>query len=128
VVYHLLRWHLFLTDPEWQSAMFTALRWLREEFAALDCVLANDCHPASTAVTYHGMGFQQALEFAERESYGEVSSFAELYIELGSESEIALKPAKGGLSRCVQWPRDKPLPPGWSRPAVWDSKGYWRFA
>ena len=127
IVYHLLRWIVFLTEPKWQSVMFDALRWMCENFSARDCVVAHDCHPAVTCIR-DGMPFEKALEYADQKCFGEVQSFAELYVAVESDSETAMKPAKGGLSQCVRWPKNKPLPPGWSRPTVWDSKGYWRFA
>ena len=127
VVYHLLRWHLFLTEPKWQSVMFEALRWLCKELAASDCVLAHDCQSVVSGIR-DGMSFEQALSQAEREGGGQVDSFKDLYLEMEDDSDVAMKPAKGNLAQCVKWPREKPLPPGWSRPTVWDSKGYWRFA
>jgi hypothetical protein len=126
IVYHLLRWQLFLTEPKWQSVMFEALRWFCNEFTAKDCVLAHDCHWVVCGIR-EGMHFEEALSRAEREGGGRVDSFQDLYLELESDSDLALKPAKGNLAKCVIWPREKRLPRGWSRPIVWDSKGYWRF-
>ena len=126
IVYHLLRWRLFLTEPKWQSVMFDALRWFCDEFAAEDCVLAHDCQWVPRGIR-QGLSFAEALRQAEREGGGQVSSFKELYIEKEDESDVAMKPAKGNLAECAKWPRNKPLPAGWTRPMVWDSKGYWRL-
>jgi hypothetical protein len=126
VVYHLLRWQFFLTERKWQSVMFDALRWFCNVFSAKDCVLAHDCHWVVCGIR-EGIHFGEALSRAEREGCGRVDSFRELYIEVESDSDLAMKPAKGNFAQCVIWPREKPLPPGWSRPTVWDSKGYWRF-
>lgn len=107
--------------------MLDATRWLCHEFAATDCVLAHDCQWVSCGVR-KGMSFEEALRQAEEKGGGRVDSLSDLYLEMESESDVAMKPAKGNLARIVKWPREKPLPPGWSRPTVWDSKGYWRFA
>ncbi len=126
IVYHLLRWHLFLTEAKWQSMMFEALRWLCKEFSAKDCIMAHDCHWVVRGIR-EGVPFDEALSRADREGCGRVDSFKGLYLELESESDVAMKPAKDNLAQCVKCPREKPLPPGWSRPTVWDSKGYWHF-
>lgn len=126
-IYHLLRWLKFLTEPKWQSVMFDALRWFWDAFSATDCVLAHDCHSVSCGL-HQGLTFEESLCRAKSEGVGPVASFAELFVETESESDDALKPAKGALAQFVRWPRDKPLPPGWTRPTSWDSKGYWHFA
>src|SRR5262249_24302033 len=115
IVYHLLRWHLFLTESKWQCVMFEGFRWLCKEFSAEDCVLAHDCHWVVCGIR-EGMAFDEALLRAEREGGGQVESFKDLYLEMEDDSDVALKPAKGNLAQCVRWPRSKPLPPGWSRP------------
>jgi hypothetical protein len=127
VVHHLLRWHLFLTQTRWQTVMFDAMRWMCDEFAATDCVFAHDCHTVVSGVR-DGLTYQEAIQFAEKKGFGEVQSFSELYVEVESECDTAMKPAKGNLAQCVRWPKDKPLPPGWTRPTAWDSRGFWRFA
>jgi hypothetical protein len=127
LVDHLLRWRFFLTDSKWQTVMLDSLTWFCNHFAAKDCVLAHDCQCVPSCIRRQGLSFAEALSRAEQEGEGQVKSLSDLYLEMEDDSDFALKPAEGGLARQVKWPRDKPLPPGWSRPTVWDSKGYWRY-
>jgi hypothetical protein len=138
-VYHPLRWFFFVTDREWQCVMLGALRRFCQLFGARDCVVTNDCHPSVSAVR-GGAGFAEALEIAARQDEGEVGSLAELYREVESDTELALRPVPAEAcellgtkavecleGELVMWPRTRPLPEGWSRPTVWESKGYWRY-
>jgi hypothetical protein len=130
-VYHTLRWLFFVTEAEWQRVMLTAMGQICELLKASDCVITNDCHPAISAFR-DGASFAEALEVSARQGEGEVSSLSDLYREVEDDSELALKPGSGPAAQyregqVVLWPRDKPLPDGWSRPTVWESKGFWRF-
>ena len=127
ILYHLLRGQLFLTEIKWQAVMFDSLRWFCKAFSASDCVLASHWHAIAHSIG-GGMAYDRALIDADRQDVGRIDSFEDLYIELESNSDVAIKPAKDGLARFVAWPKAKPLPPGWSREKIWDSKGYWRFA
>jgi hypothetical protein len=130
-VYHTLRWLFFVTEAEWQRVMLAAVKRFCELLGASDCIITNDCHPAVLAFR-DGAGFAEALEVASRQGEGEVASLGELYWKVEDDSELALKPVRGPAAeylegQIVLWPRGKPLPEGWSRPAVWDSKGFWRY-
>ncbi len=126
--YHLLRWRFFLTDPDWQRLMLSAVQWLCERLGALDCVLTSDFHPAGGAF-FGGRTFEQALAAGGPED-GEVASLADLYRQWVPEDEQgwAYCPGPEGKTRRVCWPADSPLPEGWYRGTTWDSAGYWRFA
>jgi hypothetical protein len=137
-VYHSLRWLFFLTDEEWQRVMLDAIRRFCQLFEACDCIVTNDGHPSVLAVR-GGAGFAEALEIAARQDEGEVGSLAELYREVESDTELALRPVPAEAcellgtkavecleGELVMWPRTRLLPEGWSRPTVWESKGYWR--
>ncbi len=130
-VYHTLRWIYFVTEAEWQLVMLAAVGRFRELLGADDCIITNDCHPAISAFR-GGASFAAALEVASREGEGEVSSLGDLYREVESESDVALKPGSGPAAQYLEgqlvlWPQDKPLPEGWARPTVWESQGFWRF-
>jgi hypothetical protein len=130
-VYHTLRWLFFLTDGEWQRVMLAAVRRFCELLDAGNCIITNDEHPAPQAV-YAGSSFAEALAIASQQGEGEVPTLGNMYREVESDSDLALKPVRGPAGKYlkgqfVKWPRDKPLPAGWSRPTMWDSKGYWRY-
>ena len=130
-VYHPLRWRFFVTEPEWQRVMLAAVKHFCEVFKAFDCVVTNDCHPAVGAFR-NDASLAEALEAASQQGEGEVASLSELYQEDESDSDVALKPVRGAAAELlegqfVRWPRGRPLPAGWSRPKVWDSKGFWRY-
>jgi hypothetical protein len=134
-----LRWCFFITDNEWQRVMLGALRRFWELFGACDCVVTNDYHPSVSAFR-GGAGFAEALGIAASQDEGEVGSLAGLYREVESDTELALRPVPAEAcellgtkavecleGELVMWPRTKPLPDGWSRPTVWESKGSGRY-
>src|SRR5262249_3205191 len=130
-LYHTLRWLFFITETEWQKVMLAAVKRFCELLGASDCVVTNDCHPAVSEFR-RGASFDEALRIASQRGEGEVASLSELYRETESDSDMALKPVRGPRAKYLEgqlvlWPRDKPLPKGWSRPTVWDSKGFWRY-
>jgi hypothetical protein len=55
-VYHLLRWHFFLTEPGLQRAMFDACTYLGRLLGATDCVVTSDFSPVAQAFR-DGLGF-----------------------------------------------------------------------
>jgi hypothetical protein len=129
-VYHTLRWIFFVTDADWQRVMLAAVKRFCELLGASDCIVTSDWHPAVSAFR-DGVSFAEAMDRASQQGEGEVASLAELYREIEEEADVALKPVRGPAGeslagRWVRWPRDKPLPEGWSRATVWDSKGFWR--
>lgn len=108
-VYHLLRWHSFLTDSQLQTAMLSACTALGKWFGATDCLLTNDGNPVNSAF-FQGMTFDDALQKAEPEN-GEVANLEDLYLSYAEETGLAIK-----------------TPQGWqSIDRLWDSVGYWRF-
>lgn len=108
-VYHLLRWHYFLTDPQLQEAMLKACVALGRLFGATDCIVTSDFNPADLA-SLKGMTFDAALQQAEPE-HGEVANLDDLYLDYPVESDLAID-----------------SPQGWQAiDRVWDSFGYWRF-
>jgi hypothetical protein len=130
-VYHTLRWIFFVTEVEWQRVMLAAVERFGELIGASDCIVANDCHPAVLEFR-RGASFDEALDRASQQGEGEVASLSELYREFEEPSDVALKPVRGPAAKhldgqFVRWPRSKPLPEGWSRPKIWDSKGFWRY-
>ncbi len=130
-VYHTLRWVFFVTEVAWQQVMLAAIKRFCELLGASDCIVTNDCHPSVSAFL-RGASFAEALDVASREGEGEVASLSDLYREIEDESDVALKPLRESAAKYLEgqlvlWPRSKPLPEGWSRPTVWDSKGFWRY-
>src|SRR5262249_8745436 len=130
-VYHSLRWISFLTDVEWQRVILAAVKRFCEFLGARGCIVTNDEHPAAMECL-RGTSFVDALRIATKNGEGEELILNDLYWEVEDESDIAMKPADGPLAEylegeLVQWPWDKPLPNGWSRPTVWKSKGFWRY-
>jgi len=134
-VYHTLRWIFFVTEGEWQRVMLAAIKRFCELIGAGDCIITNDCHPAVSEF-HRGASFDEALDRASWQGEGEVASLSELYREFEDPSDTALKPvlkpvrgiaAKYLDGQFVSWPRSKPLPEGWSRLKIWDSKGFWRY-
>jgi HEAT repeat protein len=127
-VYHLLRWHSFLTDSRMQEAMLKACAALGRLFGVTDCIVTSDYNPTNSAFL-NGMTFNAALQEAEPE-YGEVANLEDLYLSYFDESDIAAIPTGNDLIpwQLVLTRRDKPLPDGWQRvDRTWDSFGYWRF-
>jgi HEAT repeat protein len=77
-VYHLLRWHSFLTEPPLQAAMLEACAALGRLFGATDCVLTSDFSPLDAAF-HEGAGFEEALRRGEP-GHGEVPNLEDLYL------------------------------------------------
>lgn len=108
-VYHLLRWHYFLTRSQLQAAMLSACTSLGKLFGASDCIITNDWNPVNSAFC-NGMTFDGALLEAEPR-HGEVANLEDLYLSYSEET---------GLT--IETPQDwQPID------HVWDSLGYWRF-
>lgn len=129
-VYHTLRWRFFVTEIEWQRIMLGAISHFCQLFSAIDCIITYDQNRAVNSAR-DGMLYSDALVEAER-GEGEVETLDDLYRETESTSELVMKPVDGPLAsvvegQMVQWPTSKPLPLGWVRPTIWNSKGYWRF-
>jgi len=130
-VYHSLRWITFLTEVEWQRVILAAVKRFCELLGARDCIVTNDEHPAVLEFL-RGASFVEALQIATEKGEGEEVTLNDLYQEVEDESDLAMKPVDGPLAKylegqLVQWPRSKALPKGWSRPTVWESKGFWRY-
>jgi hypothetical protein len=132
-LYHVLRWHAFLTEIEWQQVMLAAVKYFCQLLSAKDCIVTNDEHPSLSAF-HSGALFHEALESSVQHGQGEVPRIGDLYIEVEDDADIAIKPPDGSTSefkglgpQLMDWPREKPLPDGWLRPTTWDTKGYWRF-
>jgi hypothetical protein len=125
--YHLLRWHLFLTEPDLQRAMLDACLCLARLFAATDCVLTSDYSPVVHAFR-EGKGFDESLASAGPED-GERPSLTDLYLEVpvGEVMRFIDRPGKPRQTRHMAWEVDRPPPEGWQRLTAWDSKGYWRL-
>jgi hypothetical protein len=126
-VWHLLRWHCFLTDRAIQSAMLDACRCLGRLFGATDCVLTSDYSPQYLAFR-EGRPFDASLAAAAGED-GERPALADLYLEWPEGYLMRTVTGPGGLvrTRYKDWPLDRPVPEGWERATTWDSKGYWRL-
>jgi hypothetical protein len=62
-VYHLLRWHFFLEEPDLQEAMLTACSRLAHLFGATDCIITSDFNPVIHAFR-KGDSFDKALSAA----------------------------------------------------------------
>jgi hypothetical protein len=120
-VYSLLRWYSFLTNEEWQRQMLSALRLFCHMFGAVDGVIMGDDHPADRSF-FEGYSYDDCLRYNGRAN-GRKATIAELYCEVEDDSELAMMPS----GKIVLHPRNKPLPRGWLRPTIWDSKGYWRL-
>jgi hypothetical protein len=130
-VYHSLRWISFLTEVEWQRVILAAVKRFCGLLRARDCIVTNDENPAVLEFL-RGTSFVDALRIATKNGEGEEVTLNDLYREVEDESDVAMKPADGPLAKylegqLVQWPRSKALPKGWSRPLVWESKGFWRY-
>jgi HEAT repeat protein len=108
-VYHLLRWHSFLTDSQLQSAMLRAVTALGQLFGLTDCIITSDFNPVDSAF-FKGMTFDAALLTSEPE-YGEVANLEDLYLNYPEETGLTFKTQQG-------WQ---------SIDHIWDSVGYWRF-
>jgi hypothetical protein len=136
-IYHTLRWIFFVSEEKWQTVMLDAMRYFSDLFKASECIITSDFNPAIIAFR-EGHEFSRALHVAEPE-HGEVASFDELYEELEDDSDLAFRRVDDDApenttdiadlleGQILEWPKDKPLPDGWQRPTVWDSKGYWRL-
>jgi hypothetical protein len=126
-VYHTLRWHFFLEEPDLQRAMLDACRCLGRLFGATDCILTSDFSPVVHAFR-GGLGFDAALAMAGPEE-GERAALADLYREIPEDSIIRFVVGQGGRQRTQykDWPTDKAPPQGWKRASTWESKGYWRL-
>jgi hypothetical protein len=126
LIYHPLRWIFFITDEQWQRLMLNATSFLCQLFNAADCIITSDFNPAITSFL-DGRNFADSLLTSEPHE-GEVETLDDLYEEWEDDSDLALKPAGNGLEgQIVTWPKSKPLPEGWQRATIWDSKGYWRL-
>jgi hypothetical protein len=126
-VYHLLRWHAFLTEPELQRVMIDACLCLAHLFGATGCIITSDFSPVVHAFG-EGMGFDAALASAGPED-GERARLADLYQELPTDQVLRFidRPGQPRQTRYMDWDRDKPPPEGWQRATTWDSRGYWRL-
>jgi hypothetical protein len=125
-VYNGLHWSSFLDDLRWQDTLLQATAVLCEMFAAEDCIITNDYNRA-TNIFFENATFAEALQIAEPDE-GEVSQISDLDQAKEEDSDLAFKLIEGtDEQEGMIWPRNKPLPDGWLRPTVWDSKGYWRF-
>jgi len=127
-LYHLLRWHFFLTEPGLQRAMLEACTCLGRVLGATDCVVTSDFSPVVHAFR-DGLGFDASLASAGPE-HGERPTLAELYLEipLPEVMQIVQRPGKPPQTRHREWDLDRPTPEGWQRVTSWDSRGYWRLA
>ena len=108
VVYHLLRWRFFMTEPQWQSAMLNACAALAQLFDSDQCVLAHDCHPLMTSFR-DDLNFEACVA-SVAPTDGEVLSIADLYFEIDEPCDLVIQTEAG-----------------WATPTIWDSKGFWRF-
>ena len=126
-VYHLLRWHFFLTEPDLRRAMLDACTCLGRLFGAADCVVTSDFSPVVQAFR-EGQGFDASLASAGPE-HGERPNLADLYLEilLPEVMRLVERPGKPSKTRQMDWPLDRPPPEGWQRVTTWDSRGYWRL-
>src|SRR5262249_48599724 len=109
-IYHTLRWHFFLTDPDWQCVMLRAVKRLCDLLGARDCIVTNDGHPAIEAFR-NGASFADALPRASGKGEGEVASIPGLFIDKGFAEDLVYLDSDG---QCSAVP-------------VWDTRGYWRF-
>lgn len=126
-VYHLLRWHFFLTEPGLQRAMLDACTCLGRVLGATDCVVTSDFSPVVHAFR-DGLGFDASLASAGPED-GERPNLADLYLEipLSEVMQTVQRPGKPSQTRHMNWGLDLPMPEGWQRVTSWDSRGYWRL-
>ncbi len=75
-VYHLLRWHTFLSDPDWQEQMTLACRAIARLLNATDGILTRDESPVILGFLA-GMSFDQAVDQGSGEE-GEVLSLSDM--------------------------------------------------
>lgn len=88
--------------------------------------MAGDEHPAMLTARNEGTTFEGALA-AVPPGRGEVPSIDGLLLDLGDDEEYAFAPTGvEGLERVVRLTKGSPGPEGWSRPRLWDTKGFWR--
>jgi hypothetical protein len=125
-VYHLLRWHFFLTEPDLQLAVLDACRCLAHLFAVTDCIITSDFSPVVEAFR-KGQGFDDSLASAGPED-GERASLADLYLEIPEDYVMREVTLPDGQRRTQHrdWDREKPPPEGWERATTWSSSGFWR--
>ena len=110
LVYHVLRWLFFVTEPEWQSVMLGAVRRFCAALGAHECIITSDEHPAVIAFQ-RGLPIAEALRNAEDQGEGEVASIDAMYEDAGVAEELAMLGPDGELYE---------IP-------LWDSHGYWRY-
>ncbi len=122
-VYHVLRWIRFLATPRWQTVMLDACAAIARCFDAAECIIAHDCHPAMIAF-HENRPFHRCFDSLGADE-GEVEHISQLYLKLEDDDDptIVMKPT----GELVMRSRSLPLPPGWTKPTTWDSKGFWRF-
>ncbi|MEM9950324.1 MAG: hypothetical protein AAF846_01890 [Chloroflexota bacterium] len=131
--YHLLRWRQFLTNSDWNSVMVNAVKDVCHLFKASDCILVGD-YSEAWGYFLSGSSYADILKSANNQDGGEVTNIADMYVEYTPEDSknVAFKPIydeQGNVisDKVVFWSHDKSLPDGWSRPTVWESRGYWRL-
>jgi hypothetical protein len=126
-VYHLLRWHFFLTEHDLQRAMLDACTCFGHLFGATDCVVTSDFSPVVQAFR-EGQGFDASLASAGPE-HGERLTLADLSLEipLGEVMRFVEPPGRPSQTRHQDWDLDRSPPEGWRRVTTWDSRGYWRL-
>jgi hypothetical protein len=126
-VYHLLRWLVFLTEPDLQHAMLDACQCLGRLFGAVDCVVTSDYSPVVQAFR-EGAGFDASLASAGPED-GERPALTDLYQRIPQDYLMREVIDRSGRARTRyrDWDTDLPPPEGWERAYTWDSHGYWRM-
>jgi hypothetical protein len=111
LVWHSVRWLLFLKEEQWHPVMLSSVDWFCDLFHASDCIITNDGHPAVEAF-WEGATFSDALASAARQGDGEVETLKEMYIDEGIAEDLVFEQPDGSYAG---------IP-------VWDTKGYWRPA
>ncbi|HTU89195.1 MAG TPA: hypothetical protein VMF69_03780 [Gemmataceae bacterium] len=101
-VYHSLRWIFFVTENEWQRVMLEAVKRFCGLFAATDCIITNDQHPAVAAFR-QGAAFRDALAQAARQGEGEVARISDLFIDKGCSEDLVFKDLDGTYSAVPLW-------------------------
>ena len=77
---HVLRWRVFMTEPEWQKAMLGACREFAQLLGATEGIVTSDHSPVVLGFL-DGLCFDEALHRGQARD-GEVSEWPELYDEL----------------------------------------------
>lgn len=125
-VYHVLRWHFFLTDPELRRAMLDACGSLARLLGTTDCIVTSDLSPVVQAFR-QGQSFDACLASAEAED-AERPSLADLYreIPLGRVMRTVERGGRRSQVEEMNWDVAVPPPEGWRRFTTWNSRGFWR--